>query len=53
MHGKSEQKWRNKYKDLKFAIEDVAKNTDEKFARKFLVNLCSQMAKIKEKKGGK
>jgi len=50
MHGKSEQKWKNKYKDLKVAIENVAKNTDEKFARKFLVNLCSQMAKIKEKK---
>ncbi len=55
MHGKSEQKWRNKYKDLKAAIENVAENTDEKFARKFLVNLCSQMAKInsQDKNGGK
>jgi len=40
-HGKSAQKWREKYKILEKAVNSV----DKGIARRFLINLCSEMAK--------
>ncbi len=42
-HGKAESKWRNNYSILETAVKSV----DKTIARRFLINLCSEMAKKK------
>ena len=46
MHGKSEQKWRNCYSTLQKELETVRKDASGDIARHFLINLCSEMAKM-------
>ncbi len=48
LHGKSQKVWRNCWKTLKSELDAIK---DDEFARRFLVNLCSEMAKLKSQGG--
>lgn len=44
-HGKTENKWRNIYEILRGKITLIKEEFSEDIARRFLINLCSEMAK--------